>query len=192
MSRSLTDTEIADLFRAWWAESYQVRPGSHALMTHTAWARQLLEQAGGQQQPAPPPAGEVGELVDWLRLNADECVKDGCPNSADHFTRAADLLERQAASVPILPDDAQVIEPAKHTILVPAPVPVLVAERPWEREGWCDEQGRCWFCNAYSMGRWSYETPPDPGQDWGLLSTLTHALPHGAIPRPLPLPDQAR
>ncbi len=72
------------------------------------------------------------------------------------------------------------------------PVPVAVAERPWEREGWCDEQGRCWFCNAYSMGRWSYETPPNPEQDWGLLSTLTHALPHGAIPRPLPLPDQSR
>lgn len=89
-------------------------------------------------------------------------------------------------------EDAKVIEPTKHTILVPAPVPVAVAERPWEREGWCDEQGRCWFCNAYSMGRWSYETPPNPEQDWGLLSTLTHALPHGAIPRPLPLPDQSR
>jgi hypothetical protein len=26
----------------------------------------------------------------------------------------------------------------------PAVAPVAVAERPWEREGWCDAEGRCW------------------------------------------------
>lgn len=27
----------------------------------------------------------------------------------------------------------------------PAPVPVPVSERPWNREGWCDAEGRCWL-----------------------------------------------
>jgi hypothetical protein len=26
----------------------------------------------------------------------------------------------------------------------PAVTPIPVSERPWEREGWCDAQGRCW------------------------------------------------
>ena len=49
-----------------------------------------------------------------------------------------------------------------------------------------------WFCNAYSMGRWNYDTRPDPEQDWGRLGTLTHSLPHWAIQRPhaIPLPQQ--
>jgi hypothetical protein len=68
----------------------------------------------------------------------------------------------------------------------PAPQPVPVSERPWEREGWCDAQGFCWLCNAYSMGRWNYEMPPDPEQNWGKLSTFTHSLPFDAIPRPQP------
>lgn len=46
----LTDAELEDRFRAWWAESYTIPPGPHALMTHIAWARHLLEQAGAQQQ----------------------------------------------------------------------------------------------------------------------------------------------
>ena len=68
------------------------------------------------------------------------------------------------------------------------PAPVPVSERPWESNGWCDEERRCWFCNAYSMGLWRYDIPPDPEQDWGRLGTLTHSLPHWAIPRPTPLP----
>lgn len=64
--------------------------------------------------------------------------------------------------------------------LANAPAPVLTRERPWEREGWCDEQGRCW------MG--------DPGggkfiPSWRLCSpwdfcNLKWSLPHWAIPVP--------
>jgi hypothetical protein len=68
----------------------------------------------------------------------------------------------------------------------PALEPTPVSERPWEREGWCDAEGRCWFCNAYSMGKWTYETAPDSEQDWGILGTKTHSLPHWAIARPRP------
>jgi len=80
---------------------------------------------------------------------------------------------------------------AKHCLArwgrhAPAPKPIPVSERPWERDGWRDTEGRCWFCNAYSMGRWNYQLPPDSEQDWGMLGTETHCLPHWAIARPRP------
>lgn len=49
-SLGITDAELEELFRAWWAESYPTPPGPHALMTHIGWARHLLDQAGVQQQ----------------------------------------------------------------------------------------------------------------------------------------------
>jgi hypothetical protein len=70
------------------------------------------------------------------------------------------------------------------TAPAPAPKPIPVSERPWERDGWRDTEGRCWFCNAYSMGKWNYQLPPDSEQDWGVLET--HCLPHWAIARPRP------
>jgi hypothetical protein len=68
----------------------------------------------------------------------------------------------------------------------PAPKPIPVSERPWERDGWRDTEGRCWFCYACSIGRWKYQLPPDPEQDWGVLGTEAHCLPHWAIARPRP------
>ena len=63
----------------------------------------------------------------------------------------------------------------------PAIEPVPVAERPWEREGWCDADGRCWF-----------GAPPDGAADAGWilrkpserLSHQTASLPHHALPVP--------
>ena len=63
----------------------------------------------------------------------------------------------------------------------PAIKPVPVAERPWEREGWCDAEGRCWF-----------GAPPDGAADAGWilrkpserLSHQTVSLPHWALPVP--------
>ena len=34
---------------------------------------------------------------------------------------------------------------ATKMVLFPAAQAVLVSERPWEREGWCDDEGRCWL-----------------------------------------------
>jgi hypothetical protein len=58
--------------------------------------------------------------------------------------------------------------------------PVAVSERPWEREGWCDDEGRCW------MG--------DPGgggfiPSWRLCRaedapSMKVSLPHNALPFP--------
>lgn len=46
----ITDTEMATLFREWWAESYPTPPGTHAQMTHLGWGRRLLELAEQRQQ----------------------------------------------------------------------------------------------------------------------------------------------
>ena len=61
----------------------------------------------------------------------------------------------------------------------PAAAPVPVSDRPWQRDGWCDPAGRCWF---HSEGR--------EFGDWYLLpvasitSVETHCLPWWAIPLP--------
>jgi len=63
----------------------------------------------------------------------------------------------------------------------PAIQPIPVAEHPWEREGWCDAEGKCWF-GAPQDG------PADAG--WILrmpserLSHQTASLPHYALPIP--------
>jgi hypothetical protein len=64
--------------------------------------------------------------------------------------------------------------------------PVPVSERPWEREGWCDAEGRCWW------GRPSEELC---NSDWFLATRSeveefcedclpTVSLPHYALPVP--------
>jgi hypothetical protein len=68
----------------------------------------------------------------------------------------------------------------------PAVEPVPAAERPWEREGWCDAHGRCWW------GRPSEELC---NSDWFLATRSeveefcedclpTVSLPHWALPVP--------
>ena len=72
----------------------------------------------------------------------------------------------------------------------PAIEPVPVAERPWEREGWCDAEGRCWLhrpaeipCRLANgtLYRWVLDTPY-----WDEEGPLhdTHSLPHHALPVP--------
>ena len=68
----------------------------------------------------------------------------------------------------------------------PAIEPVPVAERPWEREGWCDAEGRCWW------GR----VEGNPGNPEWFLAGLSEIegfyeigdwivlLPHHALPVP--------
>ena len=69
----------------------------------------------------------------------------------------------------------------------PAIKPVPVSERPWEREGWCDAQGKCWF-GAPPVGDrlgygaaaacWILRKPSER------LYHQTASLPHHAMPVP--------
>jgi hypothetical protein len=71
----------------------------------------------------------------------------------------------------------------------PTPVWVAVSERPWEREGWCDDDGRCWwgrraddFCNH----DWHYATRAE------VEEFCADAMPQVSLPfHALPLPEVA-
>ena len=63
----------------------------------------------------------------------------------------------------------------------PAVQPVPVSERPWEREGWCDAKGMCWWWNpaTSTLGTpwWSYSP-------WEWMEDATYSLPHHALTVP--------
>ena len=115
-----------------------------------------LARFGGR--PAPAPAGEVGELVAWLREEAhyQGSWPDQRPSAAVQLTRAADLLEQ------------------RH----PAPVPV--SERLPGPED-CDAEGRCWWgspCGYITGATWFLRTVA-MRKTWD-----THWLPANALPLP--------
>ncbi len=70
----------------------------------------------------------------------------------------------------------------------PAIQTVPVAERPWEREGWCDAEGRCWWgrpsdelCNS----DWHLATRAEVEEFCSDCMPIL-SLPHHALPIPQP------
>ena len=60
----------------------------------------------------------------------------------------------------------------------PAIEPVPVSERPWDRNGWCDENGWCWGFDANDSDTyWVFDDPAS-------CPCWTHLLPHHALPVP--------
>lgn len=139
-------------------------------------AAELLQRLS---PPQPLANGEVGKPVAWMcpaepyfdgnkwhdqwqvtldqRL-AEYWARPGKPTPL--FTRAAELLQRQVL------------------------VPVSVSERPWEREGWCDAEGRCWLGSDALDGctpTWLYGSPA-----WAERFPNVHRvlLPAHALPLP--------
>ena len=58
----------------------------------------------------------------------------------------------------------------------PTPQPVAVSERPWERDGWCDAEGRCY---GWDGDYWWMVSNPGAADE-----TITHWLPANALPTP--------
>lgn len=48
---------LEQVFRNWWQDSYGLPPGTHAVMTHVAWAQHVLAQA--------PPAPSAELVAEW-------------------------------------------------------------------------------------------------------------------------------
>jgi hypothetical protein len=67
----------------------------------------------------------------------------------------------------------------------PAIHPVPVAERPWEREGWCDAEGMCWWGHP-SDDQTNAGWVPGTWEDVEMvgLDSFTISLPHHALPTP--------
>jgi hypothetical protein len=53
---------LRQAFRQWWQESYGMPPGTHAVMTHTAWVEHVLSQL-------PDPPAEL--VVQWSDAASD-------------------------------------------------------------------------------------------------------------------------
>ena len=58
----------------------------------------------------------------------------------------------------------------------PTPQPVAVSERPWERDGWCDAEGRCY---GWDGDYWVMVSNPE-----AVREHITHWLPANALPTP--------
>lgn len=69
-----------------------------------------------------------------------------------------------------------------------APAYAPSSERPWERDGWCDAEGRCWMGNPGGNGfspTWRLAKVNNyQAADLWQLSGFSWSLPHWAIPTP--------
>jgi hypothetical protein len=135
------------------------------------FARAVLARWGHPATPPAPEPGEVGEqhVSQPYKLPEPEELVAELELMASHAAAAC-----QFGDAKILSDAATLLQ----QLSAPAPVVVPVSERPWEREGWCDEQGYCWFFSP-RFNLWSWELPPSvltPGIG-RLLSCPAHALP---------------
>jgi len=108
----------------------------------------------------PVPVNELVDLAHELRKTA-EYLQGGCG-----WAKALDAIERAAT----------LIESNALRLIAPTPV----SERPWERDGWCDNNGWCWGFDADDTDPcWSFDKPEG-------CPTWTHLLPHNALPIPTP------
>lgn len=150
-------------------------PGSRYLYSPSQIAealrlRRIVDQRFSNDPGKAARQGEVGELVADLR----RICFDVAPCDADAIDRAADLLEQ------------------RH----PAPVPV--SERPWEREGWCDVDGRCWLLTEDDYyPQWRFHSIKNAQLNGALIMVTedtspmsfdsfyaSHCLPAHALPLP--------
>ena len=114
-----------------------------------------------EPEPEEPTDEELREL--W---------NEGWDTSEEHgaFKFARAILARWG-NHPANPDSS--LQPIPVSERLPEPVPV--SERPWEREEWCDEQGRCWWFNPADPV-WVFDHPgycPNSGA----FLLPAHALP---------------
>jgi broad specificity phosphatase PhoE len=129
-------------------------------------------------RPAAPAAPETGEMLTSLANRLENAISswddyyddNGKPHANRYVKDRGIIAAARAHAATLL---QQLSAPS------PAVVPVAVAERPWEREGWCDEQGYCWFFYP-RFNTWSWERPPVALTRFGSFLSL----PHHAIPLP--------
>jgi hypothetical protein len=73
---------------------------------------------------------------------------------------------------------AEIADAAINALARPTIQPVPVAERPWEREGWCNERGWCWMRRKYEPDgvTWRYMLPDPEASGY-----YRESLPHWAL-----------
>jgi hypothetical protein len=127
-----------------------------------------------QPEPEGPTTEQIMDLADDCDFESQEISGfDGGTAFRDHGWECTDA-QLMAFAAALLTRYAR-----------PAIQPVPVAERPWEREGWRDAEGICW---------WFHKATPDTNAGWipathedielvG-IEFFSHSLPHHALPVP--------
>jgi hypothetical protein len=122
----------------------------------------------------PEPEGVTARELQW-----PPSVAQGCHEAAAEAEPGSPMQQLLVAAGDLLENYAR-----------PAIQPVAVAERPWEREGWCDAEGRCWWgrpseelCNS----DWHLATRAEVEEFCSDCMPIV-SLPHHALPIPQPTP----
>ena len=107
-----------------------------------------------------------------------ETALDQPPAAGPTDEQVADLAEQYNG------DPVPAIRRALELWGRPAAVPV--SERPWEHDGFCDTEGRCWYSSHAVAGPYWHLWPQ---QKW-LPQEGGYCLPHWALPLPQPHPPE--
>ena len=122
----------------------------------------ILEDAGLAGEP-PAPAPTINDIFELCEDHEFHLGGDG----ADEEESAESLLQIILVALTRWGNQPPAL------LRQPAPAPVPVAERPWERDGWCTDWGWCW---VFVQGRWLRDYPQN------YLNAV--CLPHWAIFQP--------
>lgn len=186
---------MTDTFRALCAELLRgLDENRHPEVRYPGHLRQIMASARAAlaDEPAVPegrePASVVAKPSDEeldLLVIAIQALTPHQPDATTHNLAAVnrgrellrDALTRwsRPAPAPQVEGEVAAVEQFKRA------QPVPVSEHPWERTGWCDEYGRCWFGaprdGAVDAG-WCLRKPSER------LSHQTASLPAHALPPP--------
>jgi len=137
--------------------------------TELLWLAEYL-RVNSAALAQPEPEGVTDEELKQLAwtVHADAQDDDQCGDVVVRVCRAAIAADRARYARPTIK-------------------PVPVAERPWEREGWCDAEGRCWW--GVPAGIVDPDDERVSAACWALVGAMpnaTHWLPHHALPLPQP------
>jgi hypothetical protein len=143
-----------------------------ALCAELADALDAWQLGGG-----PPEDTADADLIARARTALAQPGPEGLPPRVGHILRLAEIIrevdgshDKGAAAL------AEAILSHSGSRWSPTIDPVPVSERPWEREGWCDAEGMCWW--------WCHHH-----ESWELGDSQAHyryCLPRHALPIPTP------
>lgn len=148
---------------------------------HDLRIQRLGERVARQEKTSgDPPVNETGNCNSFLDPNLGRPWQesdDFTPDGRGYLIPRAvvmHLTEEDLAALEHLKTESGVVQPLQPGEVI-APIPTPVSERPWEREGWCNALGKCWWQPPASPGHWHLV---EPGQ-WLRTGWL---LPHYAFP----------
>jgi len=131
-----------------------------------------LAAAVGSLPSQPVPVGPTDEELDIVVIAIQRLAPDQ-PDGPTQPTHDLHAVDR----------GREILKQHLARYARPAIEPVPVSERPWEREGWCDAEGRCWMVNE--LLEWAFRKQYK-SLDSYYFHGYTHLLPHWALPLPTP------